>query len=240
MMMEFGEDYGPEKQCEESDSQFDLRNETNIPKYGCSDCEYKTNDKTVLISHIKTYHIELQNDSKDDKISLEEKPRNRSTTSKFDKFKCEYKNCDKSYGARKHLSRHITNIHLKSSTNETVEEVSGDKDIIMDSSQRNLIKTQNDMKIEEVDIDEEDTFEHDFNDDKSKDNSIIGKNLQNVITKPKISHLYKKEIPNNASKSDDDVGLGNCAKYGCSDCEFKTNDKKDLIFHIRKSHTLNL
>ena len=115
----------------------------------------------------------------------------------------------------------------------------GDKDI-MDFSQRNLIKTQDNVKID-VDIDE-DTFEHDFNDDKSKDNSIIGaKKLQNIINKPKISQLYEKEIPNNASKSDDDVGrLGNCAKYGCSDCEFKTNDKKDLIFHIRKRHTLNL
>ena len=109
-----------------------LRNETNtIPKYGCSDCEYKTNDKTVLINHIKTNHpVELQNASKDNiKITSLEKTKNTSITrgrpSKSDKFKCEYKNCDKSYGARKHLSRHITNIHLKS-TNETVEEVSGD------------------------------------------------------------------------------------------------------------------
>ena len=67
------------------------------------------------------------------------------------------------------------------------------------------------------------------------------KSLQNssIITENKISS--QNEIPiTTTSKSEEpnDIGsIGNCAKYGCSDCEFKTDDKKELILHIRKSHT---
>ena len=236
----YGGNYGPEKQFEESNFQTN-----NIPKYGCSDCEYKTNDKTVLINHIKTYHIESLNyhSTKEDttnKIStattsLEEKTTNNN--SKFDGFKCEYKNCNKSYSARKHLSLHITNIHLKSNNTEIVEQVSDDT-VDMDPSQRNLIKTEDEMKIER-EIDKV-LFEYDFNDDVTNIDSNA-KSLQNssIITENK--KLPLNEIPNTTtSKSEEpnDIGLiGNCAKYGCSDCEFKTDDKRELILHIRKSHT---
>ena len=136
------------------------------------------------------------------------------------------------------MSLHITNIHLKSNNTEIVDQVSDDT-VDMDPSQRNLIKTEDEMKIER-EIDKV-LFEYDFNDDIQNIDSNA-KSLQNsaIITENKKSP--QNEIPNTTttSKSLETNVIGsieNCAKYGCSDCEFKTDDKKELILHIRKSHT---